>query len=79
LTNMSLTIRLLSRFLVFLVAFVKLLFLIIILFLSLIWTLGNEISILTIIEVYPLWPWLLFPFSFVRSSFLYECVKLLDK
>jgi hypothetical protein len=46
LTNMSLTIRLLlSVFLVFLVAFVKLL-LVIIFFLPVIWALGNEIHIL---------------------------------
>jgi hypothetical protein len=52
---MSLTIRLLlSIFLVFLVAFVKLLSLVIVFLLPLIWTLGNEMPILAAIVAHPL-------------------------
>jgi hypothetical protein len=80
LTNMSLTIGLLlCEFFIFLVAFVKLLFLLISFLFPLIWTLGNEMLILIAIVAHPLWPWLLSSISFVRSSFLYKLVELLDE
>jgi hypothetical protein len=77
---MSLTIGLLlCEVLVFLVTFVKLLFLLIFFLFPLIWALGNEMPILATIVAHPLRPWLLSSISLVRFSLLYELVALLDE
>jgi hypothetical protein len=72
-TNMSLTKwLLLYEIFIFLVAFVKILFL-------LIWALGDEMSILVAIVAHSLLHWLLSSISLVRSSLLYQLVELLDE
>jgi hypothetical protein len=75
---MSLSVRfVLYESLVFLVALVKLLHLIVVFFFPLIWTLGNEISTLTIIVAYIFLSWLLFSIYLERSFLLMNLLNFL--
>jgi hypothetical protein len=73
---MSLSVGLrLCELLVFLVALVKLLFLVVVFFFPLILTLGNEMSTLAIVIAHSLSSRLFLSISLERSSFAYEFIE----